>query len=342
MRQVHFFTNFVIIAGLVILSSAVVPHNASAEITAVIIVAPTEGLITDEKGGSDSFTVELDSPPLTNITIDFSSSDPTEGFVSPEKLTINPGNWNKPDQNVITVTGVADGIEDGDIVYEITGTASSGDPVPTVSVTNLNNPVPIANDDHPPINGYSPIIIPVLDNDTALNDIPIDITVTSDPSFGSYGIDQDQENTITYTPSEAFLGLDQFTYQICDLDGDCSSADVIIEDQIPPEIISVSPVGIGDSLEVTDDEITIEVEVADNFQVDCVEFIRWDAISEQYIDLGQDCLPAYQIVIVKNSLNFGWNQIYIRAIDIAGNSSQYEFIWLYRINRIFIPLVASP
>jgi hypothetical protein len=342
MRKSLILILLILISNQVLLGSEFDLHQANAAIAATIIVEPSDGLVTDENGGVDTFTIQLYSSPNPNITIDFFSSDSSEGIVSPKQLTLNPGNWNKPEQNVITVTGVADGIEDGDIDYEITAIASTGDPVPSVSVTNLNDPIPIANDDFPPISGYSPITIPVLDNDSALIDLPIEISVISDPAFGTYTIEPAPDNTITYTPSEAFLGLDQFTYMICDLDNDCSTADVVIEDGIPPEIISISPAGIGGTYEVSTGEVNIDVEVTDNFQVDCVGFIRWDALGEQFIDLGEDCDNPFLLKIESSTLNFGWNQIYIWAVDMAGNTTPHEFIWLYRVNRTYIPLVVSP
>ena len=347
MKQISYLTIPILIVCLTILGFVFHTDQARAEITAAIIVDPVEGLITDENGGSDSFTIQLDSKPTSNITIDLISNTPTEGVVSPEKILINRNKWD--DLYVVAVTGVPDGIEDGDVLYQIMGVATSADPnfnelpMPTVSVTNLNDPIPIANDDHPPIDGFSPIIIPVLENDTALNDIPIEITVVSDPVYGSYTINPDPDNTIIYTPFETtFLGLDQFSYMICDLDGDCASADVLIEDQIPPEIISVSPVGVGQIFEVSDEEITIEVEVTDNFQVDCVNFIRWDDRIEQYIQLGDVCQSPFSIALQGSTLNYGWNQVYFQASDIAGNLSPHAFIWLYRLNHNYIPLVFSP
>lgn len=340
MQQDSWFTRTIILFSFIIVGFILSPLNTRAEIAAVIIVDPVEGLVTDEKGGSASFTVRLDTQPGPNITIDFSSSDPSEGFVSPTKITINPGNWDKPEQNLITITGVADGIEDGDVLYQITGVASSGDEVPSVSVTNLNDPFPIAVDDHPSIDDGDPIIIPVLENDAALLDVPLEISVISDPSFGTSEI---IGSTIKYSPSETFLGLDQFTYQVCDSGGDCATADVFVEDQIPPEIISIIPVGPGGVLEVIDEEITIDVVVTDNFQVDCVIFYRWDAPTSQFIILGEDCEPPYQLVLDVKDLNFGWNQINFVATDVAGNatSSQY-FIWLLRLIRTHIPLILSP
>ena len=342
MRRSFYFILLIFIINLILLGITLNPYQAKAEIAAAIIVDPVQGLITDENGGSDSFTVRLDILPESNITIDFSSSDPSEGAVSPVKITLNPGNWDKPEQNLITITGVADGIDDGDILYEITGIASSGDLVPSVSVTNLNDFFPIANDDYPALDGYSPIIIPVLANDTVQDAATVQITVVSEPDFGSYTIDP--ENSITYTPYESFLGFDRFSYMVCDADitPDCASAEVVIKDQVPPEIISVIPVGIGETYEVFEGEIIIEVEVTDNFQVDCVEFIRWDAIGEQFIALGEDCILPYQLTINSSSLNYGWNQVYLRASDIAGNFSLHNFIWLYRITRTYLPFILSP
>jgi hypothetical protein len=238
MQRVSSFIIPISIICLTILGIALNPQYTRAEIAAAILVDPVDGLITDENGGTDTFTIQLDSQPTSKVTITITSSIPSEGQVSTETVPFTQGNWNN--LKTITVTGIPDGIEDGDVLYEITGTATSDDPefegvvMPPVSVINLNDPVPIAKDDHPPLDGFAPIIIPVLDNDTALIDLPIGITVISDPTYGTYTIEADPDNTITYTPSiDTFLGLDQLTYEICDFDGDCTSADVIIEDQIP-------------------------------------------------------------------------------------------------------------
>jgi gliding motility-associated-like protein len=36
------------------------------------------------------------------------------------------------------------------------------------------------------------------------------------------------DNTLTYTPNAKFNGTDTITYQVCDLDGDCSTAQIIV------------------------------------------------------------------------------------------------------------------
>ncbi|MCH7498372.1 MAG: hypothetical protein IH971_11085, partial [Candidatus Marinimicrobia bacterium] len=59
-----------------------------------ITVDPIGGLQTSEAGGGDTFTVVLTSEPTANVSIALSSSDTTEGTVSPSLLVFNAGNWN--------------------------------------------------------------------------------------------------------------------------------------------------------------------------------------------------------------------------------------------------------
>ena len=73
----------------------------------------------------------LNSQPTAEVKINLSSSDTSEGTVSPESLTFTPVNWDKAQK--VTITGVDDNLDDGDIRYTIvTAKASSAD-------TNYNN-----------------------------------------------------------------------------------------------------------------------------------------------------------------------------------------------------------
>src|SRR5262249_55797251 len=93
-----------------------------------ITVTPVAGLITTEAGGTATFTVRLHSQPTGNVTIGLSPRDPTEGTVAPAAITFTPANWNMP--QTVTVTGVDDLVDDGDIAYTIvTAPAASADPV---------------------------------------------------------------------------------------------------------------------------------------------------------------------------------------------------------------------
>src|SRR5205814_5046570 len=75
-----------------------------------------------------------------------SSSDLTEGTVSPGSLTFTAANWNVA--KTVTVTGVDDFVKDGNIGYSIVlAAATSTDPnysgvnPPDVAVTNTDNDV---------------------------------------------------------------------------------------------------------------------------------------------------------------------------------------------------------
>ena len=59
-----------------------------------ITVTPTTGLTTTEAGGTATFTVVLTTQPTADVTIGLSSSDTTEGTVSPASLTFTTANWN--------------------------------------------------------------------------------------------------------------------------------------------------------------------------------------------------------------------------------------------------------
>jgi hypothetical protein len=92
----------------------------------VVVSAPSPGNTTTESGGSASFNVKLNTPPIANVVIAVSSSDITEGTINVSSLTFTPTNWSVP--QTVTVTGVDDPLDDGNIVYSILlGVATSTD-----------------------------------------------------------------------------------------------------------------------------------------------------------------------------------------------------------------------
>jgi hypothetical protein len=90
--------------------------NAGAAHTFIsgFTVSPISG-DTTEAGGTATFTVKLDFQPTGSVTIGVSSSDFTEGTVSPSFLT-----FSDLTPQTVTVTGVDDSFFDGDQTYTIT------------------------------------------------------------------------------------------------------------------------------------------------------------------------------------------------------------------------------
>ena len=112
--------------------------------TAGITVVPRGGLSTSENGGQDTFTVVLNSEPKSDVTVALTSSNTTEGTVSPESLVFTPLNWMAP--QLVTVTGVDDGdVKDPKHAYKINVSATSEDQnynrftMITVDVMNEDN-----------------------------------------------------------------------------------------------------------------------------------------------------------------------------------------------------------
>src|SRR2546429_4857658 len=98
------------------------PENDPAGIT----VSPASGLVTTEAGGATSFTIVLDSKPTANVPIPLSSSNIAEGTVSASSMLFTAANWNTP--QTLTITGVDDFVDDGDVSYSVvTGAATSAD-----------------------------------------------------------------------------------------------------------------------------------------------------------------------------------------------------------------------
>ncbi|GBF51722.1 hypothetical protein LPTSP4_32600 [Leptospira ryugenii] len=118
--------------------------------TASVIVSPTAGLVTTEAGGTAQFTIQLSSQPTASVTIPLTSSNLTEGTVSPSTLVFDgncPGANCWSTAQTVTITGVDDAVPlSGNANYQIiTGDIVSTDPnygaitgtsIPDVSVTN--------------------------------------------------------------------------------------------------------------------------------------------------------------------------------------------------------------
>ncbi len=102
---------------------------------------------TTESGGEATFTIVLNSPPTTAVTVGISSNDFSEGTVSPSSVIFTTVNWGSP--RIITVTGVEDLLVDGNQPFHIitdpavsTDTNYSGLDAANVSVVNFDDDMP--------------------------------------------------------------------------------------------------------------------------------------------------------------------------------------------------------
>ena len=79
-----------------------------------------------EDGGTATFTAVLRAEPLAAVTVTATSGDTSEGTVSPSSLIFTATDWNTA--RTVTVTGVDDAIDDGDVAWAVRlDTSSDGD-----------------------------------------------------------------------------------------------------------------------------------------------------------------------------------------------------------------------
>ena len=114
---------------------------------ASVVITQTGALSVTETGTTATFTIALTSLPTADVTIGLSSSDPTQGTVSPSSLVFTKTNGMTP--QTVTIKGVDDLIVDGNHAFTIvttkavsTDTKYNNLDVPDVSVTNVDNDQP--------------------------------------------------------------------------------------------------------------------------------------------------------------------------------------------------------
>jgi hypothetical protein len=99
------------------------------EVAGFVVTETAGSTSVTESGGTDSFTVVLETRPDSDVVIDVLSHDLSEVTVAPGRLTFKPSNWNVA--QTVTLTGKDDVIADGNITTQVTVTVvdALSDPV---------------------------------------------------------------------------------------------------------------------------------------------------------------------------------------------------------------------
>jgi len=95
----------------------------------------------------------------------------------------------------------------------------------TINIECVNG-IPVASDDSARICQDRTLCSSVADNDILSKDGENTWSLLSNPAHGTAVVDSD--GTYCYTPIEGWSGIDCFTYQLCDIDNDCSQGTVTI------------------------------------------------------------------------------------------------------------------
>ena len=105
---------------------AVTVHAVNADNEYGLALVPANGVTgqATEAGGKATFTVALVTRPSAAVTVSVSSLDTSEGRVSPSSLTFTATTWNTA--RTVTVTGVDDDVDDGNVAWTVRLDTSSG------------------------------------------------------------------------------------------------------------------------------------------------------------------------------------------------------------------------
>ena len=87
-------------------------------------VGSVSGRATEGRGQA-TFPVELRSQPSAAVTVTAASQDTTEGMVDPSSLIFSTTSWNTA--QTVTVTGVDDNLDDGNVIWQVRLDPSSSD-----------------------------------------------------------------------------------------------------------------------------------------------------------------------------------------------------------------------
>jgi len=179
-----------------------VDDSYSVDEDSLLTVFPNGILLNDSDVGDDFFSIILTNTGFGILALNQNGTftyQPNENFSSTDSFTYALNN----------------------------GTHSSNNATVTITVNSIND-APDAVDDTATTPENTPVIIPVLTNDTDADDDLLTIISVTQPFSGAVVI-VSSSTQVEYTPNTDFVGNDTFTYVISDSQGGSDSAIVSVE-----------------------------------------------------------------------------------------------------------------
>ena len=159
--------------------------------------------------------------PNDAINVDINMYDNNNGFLSLESNKVILTNEYQRYSVVFDATSS---------IYSVKGRIGLGDQVTTIYVDDLNITEvyrnPVANNDNFRTKKSVKLQGEVGTNDTQSIDGGNEYSLLSDVQYGT--LELKSGGSFVYIPDSGFVGLDSFTYKLCDIDSDCDDATVSI------------------------------------------------------------------------------------------------------------------
>ena len=185
--------------------------------------------VLENSSSTATFTVVLESEPVSNVIIDLTNADTTEISTTVSQLLFTPLNWNIP--QLIILAGVPDTLDDGDITTLLTLSISTGPAAYTI-LANQTVTITTIDDDDPP-----PPPPPGGGSSTTTS------TTTSPSTGGGSSGTTSPSSTTTSTVASATTGEGGETDIVSDT----------IDPEPEPDILDTDGDGIGDAIDIDDD-----------------------------------------------------------------------------------------
>ncbi|KAA1242812.1 Ig-like domain-containing protein [Aquimarina sp. RZ0] len=256
--------------------------DADGDCDTAIVTITIENQDDQPMAVDDLVALNEDTSILINVLINdsFGGDDPSDTPISVVSNPINGtatvnqnGTPSDPTDDTITYVPNSDFFGGDEFSYQICDADGDCDTaIVTITIENQDDQ-PMAVDDLVALNEDTSILIDVLINDSFGGDGPSDtpISVVSNPINGTATVNQNgtpsdpTDDTITYVPNSDFFGSDEFSYQICDADGDCDTAIVTITIENQDD----QPMAVDDLVALNGDvSILIDVLINDSFGSD--------------------------------------------------------------------------
>ena len=188
-----------------------------------------DNVTVNEEDGTALFTVTLSGESKFPVTVDFATADgsATAGqdyTTTSGTLTFDPGVTTQTIAVSITDDTLYEGVDE--TFYVNLSNPSNATIADNQGLGTIVDNDPEANDDAVTTNEDMPVIINVLANDRDANSDPLNVVVLTAPAHGMVVANLD--GTVTYTPDLNYSGIDSFTYQVDDGNGNTDSAAVTI------------------------------------------------------------------------------------------------------------------